>query len=69
MEHMGRQKEAIAQYEKALAVTPSSTFVLGRLADLYKREGRVQKSEQAWRAYHQYQQRVETDTKKVKARL
>jgi len=38
---MGRDDEAIKQYEAARKVQPNSAVVLQRLAELYRRNGRA----------------------------
>ncbi len=49
-ERMGRESEAIQQYEAARRLQPDSNVVLSRLADLYRRVGQSEKAEAAHRA-------------------
>lgn len=50
LERAGREAEAIEHYEAARRVQPQSEFVLQRLAELYARNGRGDRAEQARRA-------------------
>lgn len=47
LERFGRDDDAIKYYEDARRIEPSSTFALRRLADLYKRTGRLEQSQSA----------------------
>ena len=47
LERFGRDDDAIKYYEDARRIDPGSTFALRRLADLYKRTGRVEQSRSA----------------------
>jgi Tfp pilus assembly protein PilF len=47
LERFGRDDDAIKYYEDARRIDPSSTFALRRLADLYKRSGRLEQSQSA----------------------
>ncbi|HET6647865.1 MAG TPA: tetratricopeptide repeat protein [Pyrinomonadaceae bacterium] len=47
LERFGREEDAIKYYEDARRVDPRSTIALRRLADLYKRVGRIEESETA----------------------
>ena len=47
LERMGRDDEAIKQYEAARKVQPNSAVALQRLADLYRRNGRASEAEAA----------------------
>jgi Tfp pilus assembly protein PilF len=47
LERFGRDDDAIKYYEDARRIDPGSTFALRRLADLYKRTGRVEQSQSA----------------------
>ena len=47
LERFGREDDAIKYYEDARRIDPSSTFALRRLADLYKRTGRLEQSQSA----------------------
>ncbi|HEX8071707.1 MAG TPA: tetratricopeptide repeat protein [Pyrinomonadaceae bacterium] len=49
-ERMGRDPEAIAQYEAARRLQPESAVVLRRLADLYRRTGQPDKAAEAQQA-------------------
>ncbi len=49
-ERMGREADAIGQYEAARRLQPDSNVVLSRLADLYRRAGQSEKAEAARRA-------------------
>jgi tetratricopeptide (TPR) repeat protein len=45
LERFGRDDDAIRYYEDARRIDPNSTFVLKRLADLYKRTGRLEQTQ------------------------
>ncbi len=47
LERFGRDDDAIKYYEAARNIEPNSTLALKRLADLYKRTGRVDQSQAA----------------------
>ena len=47
LERFGREDDAIKYYEDARRIDPSSTMALRRLADLYKRTGRLEQSQEA----------------------
>lgn len=47
LERFGRDDEAIKYYEDARRIEPTSSFALRRLADLYKRTGKSDKSQLA----------------------
>ncbi|HEY3041682.1 MAG TPA: tetratricopeptide repeat protein [Pyrinomonadaceae bacterium] len=47
LERFGREDEAIKYYEDARRIDPNSTMALRRLADLYKRTGRLEQSQTA----------------------
>ena len=47
LERFGRDDDAIKYYEAARNIDPNSTLALKRLADLYKRTGRVDQSQAA----------------------
>ena len=47
LERFGRDDDAIKYYEAARNIEPNSTLALKRLADLYKRTGRVDQSQSA----------------------
>lgn len=47
LERFGREEEAIKYYEDARRLDPNSTIALRRLADLYKRLGRLEESQTA----------------------
>jgi len=47
LERFGRDDDAIKYYEDARRIDANSTFALRRLADLYKRTGRVEQSQSA----------------------
>ena len=47
LERMGRDEEAIKQYEAARRVQPNSTVALERLAELYRRTGRTNEAQAA----------------------
>src|SRR5438067_8890 len=47
LERMGRDEEAIKQYEAARRVQPNSTIALERLAELYRRTGRTNEAQAA----------------------
>jgi Flp pilus assembly protein TadD len=47
LERFGRDDDAIKYYEDARRIDPGSMFALRRLADLYKRTGRVEQSQSA----------------------
>jgi Flp pilus assembly protein TadD len=47
LERIGRDDEAIKQYEAARRVQPNSTVALRRLADLYRRTGRYSEAQTA----------------------
>jgi Tfp pilus assembly protein PilF len=47
LERFGREDDAIKYYEEARRIDPASTMALRRLADLYKRTGRVEQSQAA----------------------
>ena len=49
-ERMGRDPEAIEQYEAARRLQPTATAVLRRLEDLYRRVGQSEKAAEAHRA-------------------
>jgi Tfp pilus assembly protein PilF len=45
LERFGRDDDAISYYEDARRIDPNSTFAQKRLADLYKRTGRVEQAQ------------------------
>jgi Flp pilus assembly protein TadD len=47
LERFGREEDAIRFYEDARRLDPNSSFALRRLADLYKRLGKLEQSEAA----------------------
>ena len=47
LERFGRDDDAIKYYEDARRIDPNSTMALRRLADLYKRTGKVEQSQAA----------------------
>jgi Tfp pilus assembly protein PilF len=47
LERFGRDDDAIKYYEDARRIEPHSTMALRRLADLYKRTGRIEESQAA----------------------
>ncbi|HEV7473847.1 MAG TPA: tetratricopeptide repeat protein [Pyrinomonadaceae bacterium] len=47
LERFGREEDAIKYYEDARRLVPSSTLALRRLADLYKRVGKLEESQAA----------------------
>jgi Flp pilus assembly protein TadD len=47
LERFGRDDDAIKYYEDARRIDPASTMALRRLADLYKRTGRLEQSQAA----------------------
>jgi len=47
LERFGRDDDAIKYYEDARRIDPASTLALRRLADLYKRTGRLEQSQTA----------------------
>jgi tetratricopeptide (TPR) repeat protein len=47
LERFGRDDDAIKYYEAARNIEPNSTLALKRLAELYKRTGRVDQSQAA----------------------
>ena len=47
LERFGRDDDAIKYYEDARRIDPASTMALRRLADLYKRTGRLEQSQTA----------------------
>ncbi len=47
LERFGRDDDAIKYYEAARNIEPNSTLALKRLADLYKRTGRIDPSQAA----------------------
>jgi Flp pilus assembly protein TadD len=47
LERMGRDDEAIKQYEAARKVQPNSVVALQRLAELYRRNGRASEAQEA----------------------
>src|SRR6266446_10016982 len=47
LERFGREDDAIRYYEEARRIDPTSTMALKRLADLYKRTGKVEQSQAA----------------------
>ncbi len=47
LERFGREDDAIKYYENARSIVPNSTLALKRLADLYKRNGRLEESQAA----------------------
>lgn len=47
LERVGRDAEAIVQYEAARNIQPNSSVVLRRLADLYQRQGRADEAQSA----------------------
>ncbi|HYJ47322.1 MAG TPA: tetratricopeptide repeat protein [Pyrinomonadaceae bacterium] len=47
LERLGRDDEAIKQYEAARRTQPNSTVALQRLADLYRRNGRLSEAQAA----------------------
>lgn len=47
LERVGRDAEAIVQYEAARRIQPSSSVVLRRLSDLYERQGRTNDAQAA----------------------
>jgi tetratricopeptide (TPR) repeat protein len=47
LERVGRDAEAVEQYEAARRIQPNSSVVLRRLADLYQRQGRADEAQSA----------------------
>jgi Flp pilus assembly protein TadD len=47
LERFGREDDAIRYYEDARRIDPTSSFALRRLADLYKRNGKLEQAEAA----------------------
>jgi Tfp pilus assembly protein PilF len=47
LERFGREDDAIKYYEDARRIVPNSTLALRRLADLYKRTGKLDQSQEA----------------------
>jgi Tfp pilus assembly protein PilF len=47
LERFGREEDAIRYYEDARRIDPNSSFALRRLADLYKRLGKLEQAEAA----------------------